>query len=114
MLWGVVGGLISLHTCLGAPKNKMATSCCCESKHFSQTENKSTDCCKTITSYVGFPLYFIDGKQTLCFLDCSPLDFSFFEIHFQSQIVSFYNTMHPPPDIPIVQDQFKRMLAMRI
>jgi hypothetical protein len=114
MVWGIVGGLISLHTCLDSSENKMADSCCCDSNHVSKIENESTDCCKTLTSYVGIPLYFVDGKQALSFSDCFQLDFSILETIVQSQIVPFNITIHPPPEIHIVQGQFKRMLAMRI
>lgn len=92
----------------------MTDSCCCESNHFSQTENKSTDCCKTLTSYVGFPLYFIDGKQALCFSDCFQLDFSILETIVQSQIAPFNITIHPPPENHFSSGSGKRILAMRI
>ena len=114
ILWGIAGGLVSLHTCLDSTENKVADSCCCESSPSSQVESKSADCCKTLTSYVGIPLYFINAKQNFSFSDCFQFEFSVLETQFNSEIVSFNNTIYPPPDIPIIQGQFKRMLAMRI
>lgn len=114
MLWGIVGGLVSLHTCLDTADNKTTVSCCCDNSHLSQLENKSNDCCKTLTSYVGIPLYFVDARPSFSFFDCFQLVFSVLETHLQIQTVSFHNTIHPPPEISVIQGQFNRMLIMRI
>jgi len=116
VLWGMVGGLISLHICLNdsSVKKQEVDSCCCEKNNSSKNEINAINCCKTITCYVGIPLYFVHSNSTNFFLNT-------FQLFDAPKMVSDFNVFisnnainHPPPDVGVFLDYNKPVLAMRI
>ena len=115
IFWGIAGGLVSLHTCMdNSDSIQSVYSCCCNEGHISINDVSQSDCCKTVTSYVGIPLYFLDNSITLSFFDNSSLIISsYVSLLFECSSLTFL-TIHPPPENQFPSGNGKRILAMRI
>ncbi|MFM2157166.1 MAG: hypothetical protein RL516_1915 [Bacteroidota bacterium] len=115
IFWGIAGGLVSLHTCLdNSDSIQSVNSCCCDEGHIAIKDVSQSDCCKTVTCYVGIPLYFLDNSNTLSFFDsCSLINASYFSLLFEGFSLTFL-TIHPPPESQFPTGNGKRILAMRI
>ncbi len=118
ILWGVIGGLVSLHSCMNEASSYSAynSSCCCGNKSTPSCINlfSKKDCCKTITSYVGLPLYYLVQHNLICSLSSISLmimgdDSASFECHAFTIL-----SVHPPPENELQKGIAKRILAMRI
>ena len=115
IFWGIAGGLVSLHTCLdNSDSVQTVNSCCCDEGHIAVKDVSQSDCCKTVTSYVGIPLYFLDNSNTISFFDYSSLiNSSYISPLFERFSLTFL-TIHPPPENQFPSGINKRILAMRI
>jgi hypothetical protein len=89
-------------------------SCCCDEGHISINDVSQGDCCKTVTSYVGIPLYFLDNSNALSFFDNSSLIISPYVSPLVECSSSTFLTIHPPPENQFPTGNDKRILAMRI
>lgn len=115
IFWGIVGGLVSLHTCLDNNPNKTEiSSCCCDTGHSIKKEVSQGDCCKTVTSYVGIPLYFVDTNSSISFSDYFTVIVSEVVRPILNCIYLSSIKIHPPPENIFLQELGKSMLAMRI
>lgn len=115
IIWGIAGGLVSLHTCLDN-SNRMQTSnsCCCDEGHSTIKDESQGDCCKTVNSYVGIPLYFLDNSNAISFFNSSSLvDVSNVSALFECYSLKFTN-VYPPPESQFSSGINKHILAMRI
>lgn len=115
IFWGIAGGLVSLHTCLdNSDSIKSVNSCCCDEGHLAIKDVSQGECCKTVTSYVGIPLYFLDNSNTISFFDSSSLiNASYVSPLFERFSLTFL-TIHPPPENQYLSGNGKGILAMRI
>ena len=115
IFWGIAGGLVSLHTCLDSSDTMQSVnSCCCDEGHIAVKDVSQSDCCKTVTSYVGIPLYFLDNNNTISFFDSSLL----INASYVSPLFELFSltslTIHPPPENQFPSGINKCILAMRI
>lgn len=115
IIWGIAGGLVSLHTCMDNSERKQeVSSCCCDEGHQSIKNVSQGDCCKTVTSYVGIPLYFVDTNSPISFFDSA----TFISSEIVSPIVEHLSltfiAVHPPPENLFLSGLGKCILAMRI
>jgi hypothetical protein len=115
IFWGIAGGLVSLHTCLDdSDRVQTVNSCCCDEGHSALQDESQGDCCKTVTSYVGIPLYFLDNSNAISFFDCNLL----INASYVSPLFELFSltslTIHPPPENQFPSGINKCILAMRI
>ena len=114
-MWGIAGGLVSLHTCLDNSERKQAVnSCCCNEVDFAKKVVSQSDCCKTITSYVGIPLYFVENNTSISIFE----GVSFIISEIASPLINStsppFLSVHPPPQSQFLAQAITHILVMRI
>ena len=117
ILWGVVGGVFSIHRCLNmASSHSLAIekSCCCDNSHASKNSFNKAPCCKTISSYVSIPFYFVVGKLFKFSLNNHSLFYRSMQVHFFNQGFAIEKFIHPPPDLNSDFDSIQNKRALRI
>jgi len=92
------------------------SSCCCENNSTSSFTDlySKKDCCKTITSYVGLPLYYIGQYNPIISLGSISLMIMGYESSSFECLSFTISSVHPPPENELHKFSAKRILAMRI
>ncbi|MFM7015662.1 MAG: hypothetical protein ACKOX3_04970 [Bacteroidota bacterium] len=117
LLWGMIGGVVSIHRCMDLTSKSeplKAVSCCCDNNHPANNFVNKGGCCKSITSYIGIPFYFVVNKPFLFSSDDFKLFFLPIDKCYLNQVYIFEKSIRPPPEIIAVAEWDKYIKVLRI